>query len=353
MNILILASRVIYGGGEKVINWLTHNLIREGHNVIYASPRINSDYIEKLKLVGLYNKVQIVEYPHHIKYRKLATYSKSFNRILHDCKVDLFVIFGGSLVEQLIARTSGVKILLSERCNPKSRPFFSRLLKHIQYHIADAYVFQTKEACYFYGKDLESKSKILPNPIIDELQEPIFSNLRKEIVSVGRLCKEKNQIMLLKAFYEAKLFNLDYKLIFYGSGPSETEIRDLIKQYTLSDYVSIIKGQTNIADLINGASLFVLTSNNEGMPNALIEAMSMGVLSISTDCPIYGPRMLIENGVNGFLVPINNVEELSKTMLYALSYSKSDDIRKEACKIREMLQSTKIFNQWKLLIENI
>ena len=159
--------------------------------------------------------------------------------------------------------------------------------------------------------------------------------------------------MLLKAFYEAKLFKIGYKLIFYGSGPSEFEISEFVKQNNLSDYVSIIKGQTNIADLINGASLFVLTSNNEGMPNALIEAMSMGILSISTDCPIYGPRMLIKNGVNGFLVPINNVEVLSKTMVYALSNSKSDDIRREAYKIRETLKSTEIFNQWKLLINNL
>lgn len=351
MNILIIASRIIYGGGEKVINWLANRLINDGHNVIYASSKVNLDYIEKLKKVGLYNKVGIVEYPYYLKKRDFLKYCKSFDKIYKDYEINLIIIFGGSLVEQIIARRRGVKILLSERCNPKSRSLLSRLLKKIQYHMADAYVFQTKEACHYYGNALENKSKILPNPLIDELKSPIITDFRKEIVSVGRLSAEKNQLMLLKAFYISNLFT-SYKLIFYGSGPAEDELKEFIKRHDLSDSVSIVKDKSNIIDLINGASLFVLTSNNEGMPNALIEAMSMGILSISTDCPIYGPRQLINHGVNGFLTPIKDEKKLAKMMLYALSHPDANKIRKEAYKIREKLDPDMIYNQWKMLIEN-
>ena len=351
MNILIFASRIIYGGGEKVINWLSHKLIEDGHNVIYASPRIDSEYIEKLKLVGLYSQVTLVEYPHNIKKSRIINYCKSLKKIYDDYNVNLIIIFGGSLVEQLIARKKGIKILLSERCNPKSRSLVSRALKRLQYMVADAYVFQTMEACNYYGKKLIKKSAIVPNPIIDNLETPEFKKLRKEIVSVGRLSAEKNQMMLLNAFYKSNLHQKGYRLLLYGTGPAERELETFIKRYELASNVSIIKGETNIARLVKGASLFVLTSNDEGMPNALIEAMSMGLLSISTDCPIYGPRLLIRHGVNGFLTPVGDVDSLSRLMVSALSHPNADSIRQEAYKIREQLSSERIFNYWKTLIE--
>lgn len=354
MRILFFAGRLIYGGGEKVRNWLVGRLVDCGHEVVYATPKVSEEYFDKLKKVGLYHKVEVVEYPFHLKKKAPVTYCKTVKSLFLDNNIDLLMIFGGSLVEQIIARKLGLKIILSERCEPASRPIAGQILKQIQYRVADGYVFQTPEAAQCYGKRAVRISKVIPNPIIDKLEEPQFDNLRKEVVSVGRLSNEKNQKDLITAFSIFAKTHPDYCLKLYGSGPLKEELETQTSSLELDSKVEIISGKTNISELIKGAELFVLNSNTEGMPNALIEAMSMGILSISTDCPIYGPRMLVEHGVNAYLTPLRNPEKLAELMSMALEdQSKADRIRHEAVKIRERLEANKIFGNWLNYIESV
>ena len=351
MNILFFAGRIIYGGGEKVRNWLAKELAQKGHNVIYASPKIDNKSLEQ---VGLYKVVNHIEYPFRIKKKHPFEYSKVIEKLYKDHQVDLLIIFGGSLVEQIIARRCGVKILLSERCEPASRPILSQILKQIQYKVADGYVFQTPEAAACYGKRASKIGAIIPNPIIDSLSNPQFDNLRKEVVSVGRLSPEKNHKGLISAFSIFHKSHPDYKLIIYGSGPLKDELIKLSVDKGISDFVEIICGKTNISELIKGAELFVLNSNTEGMPNALIEAMSMGILSISTDCPIYGPRMLVKHGVNAYLTPVGQTESLANLMNYAIDNKElGDRIRQNSVHIRERLNKDRIFSHWEKYIESL
>lgn len=346
-NVLFFAPRLIYGGGEKVINWLADRLYNNQFNVYYATTNINSEYLSKLKIIGLDKKVRVVEFPTHIKKTHPYRYYRSVSNVLNDNHIDLIIYFGGSLIEQIAARNNGVKILLSERWSPSSRPILSKILKQIQYRIADAYVFQTPQAANWYCNHAKKVGVIIPNPILDNLPDPNFTSIRKEIVTAGRLSWEKNQILLIKAFEEIKNDFPEHKLIIYGSGPKEKELIEYIIKKKLDDRVFIVQGKRNIVELINGAELFVLPSDVEGMPNALIEAMAMGVLSISTDCPIYGPRMIIKDKINGFLTPLNDIKSLSSLMNYVLSNkSEQDKIRKESVKVRELLHAEKISNLW-------
>lgn len=354
MRILFFAGRLIYGGGEKVRNWLVGKLTDEGHEVVYATPKVTDDYFDKVKKVGLCNKVEVVEYPFHLKKKSPIEYYRAVKALFLDNHIDLLMIFGGSLVEQVIARKLGITIILSERCEPASRPIAGQILKQIQYRVADGYVFQTPEAAACYGSRAVRISKVIPNPIIDKLGEPQFDNLRKEVVSVGRLSNEKNQKDLVTAFSIFVKTHPDYCLKLYGSGPLKDELEKQIYDLGLNEKVQIISGKTNISELIKGAELFVLNSNTEGMPNALIEAMSMGLLSISTDCPIYGPRLLVEHGVNAYLTPLRDPVKLAGLMSEALEdSSKADSVRHEAIKIRERLEANKIFSQWLNYIETI
>lgn len=354
MNILFFAGRVIYGGGEKVKNWLARKLIESGHKVIYASANPNDDFISKLKAVGLFNKVIIDKYPSQIKKSKPLLYMSAIKELYNRNQVDVLIYFGGSLIEQLVARSCGVKVILSERCEPASRPILGQILKQVQYRFADGYVFQTPEASMCYGKRANRLSIVIPNPIMDKLPEPLFDNTRKEIVTVGRLSHEKNQMMLIDAFAEFHKLYPDYKLIIYGSGPLEKNLRKSIDDYKISDAATIVKGKQNISELINGAELFVLPSNTEGMPNALIEAMSMGIQSISTNCPIYGPKMLINHGENGYLVPVRDTNALLDQMKYAVEHTEQANIiRNNAVKIRESLDEKKIARLWIEYIKKI
>jgi len=345
MNILIFGSRIIYGGGEKMLNWLAKRLIQNGDNVIFATPNNNDEYRDKLEKVGLLGQVKIVEYPQYNKYKQLIRYYNGWKRIFKDNNIDILLIFGGSIVEQRAAHAENVKVVLSERWYPKARSFASQILKQIQYKYADGYVFQTVEASKCYNKRAQRLSVIIPNPIIDNLPEAKTIE-RKEVVTVGRLAPEKNQGLVIKAFAIFSKNNPDHYLKIYGSGPLKTELLNLMESLQLSGKVEIIEGKRNISELINGADLFVLPSNVEGMPNALIEAMAMGITSISTDCPAYGSRMLIQDGENGYLVPLDDVEKLAEAMNRAVRESDRERIKNNSLKIRERLDADKTADKW-------
>lgn len=354
MNILFFATSIIYGGGEKVRNWLVKQLNDAGHTVYYATERYDEKFVTDLKKVGLDGIVHAIKFDRSIKYTRFFKYKKSIEKIYRENRIDLLMIFGGSLVEQRIARKCGVKIILSERFYNGFRPLPSRILKHLQYRIADGYVFQTPEASRMYNRRATRIGTVIANPIIDQLPDPQFDNLRKEIVNTGRLCDQKDQATLIRAFNIFHKQHLEYKLIIYGSGEYKERLQALIQELDLSDCAQIISGLTDISQRINGASMFVLSSKAEGMPNALIEAMSMGVLSISTDCPAYGSRMLIENNVNAVLVPVGDVDKMAAEMIRLIEDEKlANTIRHNAIAIRERLNPEKTAQAWINYINSI
>lgn len=353
MKIAIFTARLIYGGGEKVQNWVAHRLIDSGMEVAYFAPKVDDDYYKKLAQLNLEDKVSVVEFPHYIKKRHPLRFISSMKKLYRDNNIDAILIFGGSLLEQIAARRCGLKVILAERCNPGWRNLPSRILKQLQYRIADGYVFQTKEQSECYSKYAQTHCAIILNPIIDQ---PILKEvpLRKEIVTVGRLSPEKNIKGVINAFVLFHLKHPDYRLIIYGSGSQKEELRNLIFDCKITKSVEIIEGKTNITELIQGASLFVFNSTNEGMPNALVEAMSVGLASISADCPIFGPRAIINNGENGILVPVCDDQALYNKMCEVIENPElANKMRKNALKIRESLNPDKIASQWVNQIKNI
>ena len=106
-------------------------------------------------------------------------------------------------------------------------------------------------------------------------------------------------------------------------------------------------------DRIKKAAMFVMSSDFEGLPNALIEAMALVLPSISTDCPCGGPRMLIKDGVNGRLVSVNNVNELCDAMLFCAEEEHAEKLSIESRKIRDIVIREKIVSEWEALIHHI
>ncbi len=347
MTILFLTPTISYSGAEKVRNWLAKQIHFAGHCVIYAMPKDCPQLFEEMKSLGLDEFAEPMWIDYRQKFLRPLRYIRTLYSQIKARNVDLFVVFGGSLFDQIAARRAGAKVLLSERWNPASRNWFSQIIKRIEYKTTDGCVFQTPEAASWYGGKAEQGSVVIPNPIIDNLGEPQFDNLRKEVVTVGRLSAEKNQEMLLCAFAEFHKTHTDYTLTIYGDGPLKEFLQTKAKSLQIADSVSIVSGKRNISEVLKGASLFVLPSNTEGMPNALIEAMSMGVLSIATDCPIYGARMLVKHAENAYLAPVNDARALANLMSLVLDdEQKADSVRHEAVKIRETLDGEKIFARW-------
>ena len=157
----------------------------------------------------------------------------------------------------------------------------------------------------------EIKSKIIQNPVnVKCLADD--TNIKKKIVAVGRLVPQKNHQLLIKAFSIFQKLHKEYHLYIYGSGDLLDELKILTIQKDVKNFVHFEGFCQDVHEKIKDAEQFILSSDYEGMPNALMEAMMMGLPCISTN--YNGVRDIIFDGINGLLVPLGDVSSLGRAM---------------------------------------
>lgn len=251
-----------------------------------------------------------------------------------------------------------IKTVVSERSAPGQfeGKNITRIVSRFLMRFADGYVFQTDEVKRYYSKKLKGKGEVIPNPIqTDELPRP-YENIEREkkIVSVGRLVPFKNHKMLIEAFSAICKDYPDYSLTIFGEGELRRELEKVIMQNQLEDRIQMPGNQSDILPLIRSASLFVMPSNYEGMPNALIEAMAVGLPCISTDCPSGGAGSLIKSGKNGVLIPVGDKEALINALRDLLDNPiKAESLGREALSIRKTLNIERVGKMWISYFESI
>ena len=142
-------------------------------------------------------------------------------------------------------------------------------------------------------------------------EEKGFSRVEnKRIIAVGRLEYQKGYDRMIKVWNIVHKEHSDWKLDIFGSGPLEDEIRRKIWEYKLQDSIRILKPISGIKKEMINSSCLLLTSYYEGLPMVLIEGLSCGLPLVAFDCKC-GPREVIEDGINGFLIPDGNIEEMA------------------------------------------
>ena len=155
---------------------------------------------------------------------------------------------------------------------------------------------------------------MIPNPVyIGDLQ-PYEGERDKKIVAVGRLEPQKNHKLLLRAFAEFAATHKEYVLEIYGKGELEEELKALARELGIEKHVQLRGFSGKVKEEINNAAMYVLSSDYEGISNSMLEAIALGVPVIATDCPIGGSRMYIEDGVNGLLVPVGDMQTMAAAM---------------------------------------
>lgn len=319
MKILICISQLTRGGAERVVANLSNYLCKE-HDVtlaIFRKRKIEYELNEKIKLFELEeeknkNKNKILK--NIYRYKKLYEHlrTEKYDVILTFLPEPSFYVL--SLKNKL-----NLNVIVSVRNDPKVeyKKLIYKLLMKIFYIRANGFVFQTNEAKEYFCDEIQNKSRIIMNSVNSE-----FINFNKEIderkntiVNVGRLSNQKNQKLLINAFAKFSKKHEEYELVIYGDGEKRTELEELVKELNMNAKIKLPGIENDIISKIYDAKMFILSSNYEGMPNALIEAMALGIPVISTDCPCGGPKELILDGENGFLVEVNNEEMLLKMML--------------------------------------
>lgn len=248
------------------------------------------------------------------------------------------------------------KVVISERNHPdilNGKPYTKgmRLIRDFLYGMADICVLQTYDAKQYFKKRIADKSVVIPNPIPNNLVKPYVGRREKVIVTAGRLVPVKNHQMLLEAFAIFHKEHEDYILKIYGSGELEEELKKRTIDLSIDSSVCFIPFTNQLHQEIKNSSIYVSTSNSEGISNSILEAMALGIPTIATDCPIGGTKMCIENDINGILIPVGDVGQLANSMK---KIAENDDFAEKlsfnAVKVRDTFSQDKIISQWMEII---
>ena len=227
-----------------------------------------------------------------------------------------------------------------------------RLVRNFIYYVADKCVFQTQDAKKYFPRRIQTKSKVIQNPINPNMPTRYKGAKQEVIITACRLSPQKNLPMLIQAFNMLLKNHPEYSLEIYGRGAQEEALRKLIHSMGLDEKVLLPGFAENIYDIMNQSSMYVSSSNYEGISNSMLEAMALGLPVVVTDCPAGGARMVVQDGENGLLVPVGDTESMYLAMKRVIEEpGLAERLGNEAYKVRERFAIEKIAREWLDVIE--
>lgn len=295
-----------------------------------------------------------IEWQYHREIKWLRNYLKQ--------NLDITVIvFLQPSIPMVLLAAQGLpnKVIISERADPNrlmkkryGKPFIEKY-----YTRADAAVFQTEEAKSVYPEAISKKGTVIFNPLKDNLPQPYHGERNKYITTFCRISNQKNLPLLVEAFSHVHSKHPDYTLRIIGDAPNEEgrEVLQAIDQQldklNLKESVKLEPFMKNVHEAIIKDAMYVNSSDYEGISNAMLEAMAIGMPVVCTDCPIGGAKATITDGENGLLVPIQNSEALSSAINRVIEDKEfADKLSQNASQIREELSLDKITEKWMQLL---
>lgn len=357
MKVVFLISEIDYSGGPKMLAWVANQFAIRGENVYFISA-FPSENIEILSKKIKYYSLNIRR-----SQRRFVRNTKEMLKVLCETKKvidkinpDLVVGFLYSIDYYYTLYNyffGHYKILLSQRLDPYSQKGISSVIKNWIVEHADGIVFQTVGARDFYHKNAKRKGIVIPNPVVGRTWKYApgvkkFIDRENIIVVPARLeINQKRQDVMLKAFTFVVKKHPEMRLVFLGNGHDEIKIKSKISAFRLEDYAEVHRAVPIAEEFTKKCKIVCLTSDFEGSPNTLIEAMAMGVNVCATDCSPGGAKALIKDGKTGFLVNRGDYKELAKKICRLIENPEMSD-RIASCAKKEMLKYSeeKIAARW-------
>ena len=389
------------GGAERVICNLAEYFYSEGYRVTMVT-KVRDEKEYELN-PGIRRIIADItpEEETGSRIHNLCARINKLKRIWKEVKPDVIVSFirKNNLMAIASAAPLGIPVVVSVRSAPERelKGFGFKTISFMLFRRAAGVVLQTREAYDFFPGYIRAKAVVLPNSINPDFlresekfaqerngdindvanekpekitventgingEEPKFIDSRvvcskkeKKIITVGRIDDNKNQRLLVEAYARIAGHYPDWSLELIGDGSGKKSLEEYVRTLSCKDRINFTGAVDDVAKRMSEASIFVLPSRIEGMPNALIEAMVMGMACISTDCPCGGPRDLIATDEsNGILVPVDDVDAMAMALKRLIT---NDTLRESmgdnARKIMNTLHPDAVNKQWKNYIENV
>ena len=353
-HIAIVTTCMASGGAERVISQLlkywsskckcTLILVKQREIFYNIPPTVN------LIEIGQQNSNRVID--------KLKSYAKirdNINNINPDVVLAMPEDIGIYTTLSLIG--CRIPIVVSERNDPSVMPNLkiTRILRHLAYKFVNGFIFQTKNAMEYFNKNIKKRGIVLYNPLdLERIPDPYSGRRKKNIVSAGRLTQQKNFQLLIDAFSLFYKKYPEYTLTIYGEGELLEHLKEHSKRFDSYQNIIFPGNSKNLLEVIKDAEIFVLSSDYEGVPNVLIEAMATGIPVISTDCKPGGASALITNHKNGILVPTGDIKKLYESMIFLVeNQAIANCYAVNALQIKEQMDAEIISQKWMdFLIKN-
>ena len=355
-NILLVTGSLTGGGAERVLSDMANYWARKGWTVSFATwsgPDIGDFYKLDPKVRRVYVDVTTPRMSLVARLTSNLRRVLEFRKTLLDLQPDAVLSFINTSNIRTILATAGLRtrVVVSERVQPSADSTASigcRILRILSYAWSDEIVVQSRDTAEWMRKYCRKPAVIIPNPLrsLPQLtceREPL-------IVAVGRLEHQKGFDLLLRAFAKvAKEFD-DWNVSILGEGSEYENLLVLRNDLGLTERVQFTGHVRDVEVWMARAGLVVQPSRFEGFPNVLLESMAAGATTISADCPS-GPADIIEDGIDGRLVPVEDVEALAGVMQELMSRPElRTRLGNAARKVRQKYRQDKIMRLWEQCI---
>lgn len=351
-RIILFISSLQKGGSERVMVNLAEYFQEQKYDVILVTQyQREKEYCISPKIRRVYSEPDESMLDGG-RIRNFCVRFRTLRNLWKTYRPDVILSFLGknNLMAVAAAAFLPIKVAVSVRGEPtmEYQGKFMQFIAKTVFRFADGVILQTEQAGQFFPRAVRRKSVILPNPLNPQFTErKVCADREDLIVAAGRLDENKNHAMLIHAFGRIAEEYPTVKLVIYGEGELRTKLEMLIAEKGLTDRISMPGNVNDIADRIGRARIFTLTSNTEGMPNSIMEAMALGIPVIATDCPCGGPATLIEHGVNGLLVPVGDAFALADAFRRIFEDREFEQkLRENARRITETLAPEQVNKKW-------
>jgi GalNAc-alpha-(1->4)-GalNAc-alpha-(1->3)-diNAcBac-PP-undecaprenol alpha-1,4-N-acetyl-D-galactosaminyltransferase len=257
----------------------------------------------------------------------------------------------------LATRSLNLRVIVSEHIDPTLYSIGSTwdLLRRWTYPFASRVVVLTQRTSDYFLSELRLPTHVIPNPVISpsKFEQISTGDPKRSLVAMGRLTPQKGFDLSIKAFAKLKDKYPDWILTILGEGELRAELEALRDKLKLQARVYFPGAVKNVYEILQQADIFILSSRFEGFPIALCEAMAYGLPVIATDCPS-GPREIIRDGIDGILVPSEDVAALSGAMAGLMGdKQKRADLSIRATEVVERFSIEKIMSMWAELLAEV